>query len=318
MAGKKISDFFAFIAADRWRRLNFSLVFLILSLLPVKNYYTDIKIEFRPAPVNLVAVEFDPLPLYPINISGRPAPVLTAVSALAIDIDSKAIIYAKNPDQKLFPASTTKLMTALVALDYYQLEQVIEIKEVKRIGQIMGLQNKEKITFENLLYGLLVKSGNDSAYALAQSYPGGIEAFVQAMNEKAKVLHLEKTNFTNPAGLDYYNHLSTAHDLAVLATAAMENPIIKKIVNVKQAQVADTEEKIIHNLENVNRLLGKVEGLQGIKTGRTENAGECLISYTERDNKGVIIVILASRDRFGETEKLIDWIFNNYEWKKIE
>ena len=317
MVKEKLKEFFAFFRLHSQHRLNFCLVFIIFSLLPAKNYYTDLTINPGSPPVRFTNINLVPISAYPVNFTGKQVSGLTAASALVIDVPSKAIIFSKNPDSKLFPASTTKIMTALVALDYYQLSEIIEVKNVKRVGQLMGLEENEKITFENLLYGLLVKSGNDAAYSLAQNYSGGVEGFVKAMNGKSQQLHLNDTNFVNPAGLDVYGHLSTTHDLAILAAAAMENPVFRKIVAIKTIEVSDVSGKISHTLENVNQLLGRVEGLQGIKTGRTENAGECLIGYTERNGNQIITVILGSEDRFGETQKLTEWVFANHEWQEI-
>lgn len=310
-------DFQGFINRSRFGQINFWLIFLILLLLPMPLTYLDLEITPGRPVIRDLKIDFNEISSYPVNYIGQTAPWLSAVSALVIDVPSKTIIYAKNPDIQLLPASTTKIMTALVSLDYYQLSQILEVKNLKAEGQTMKLEEGEKLYVESLLYGLLVQSGNDAAEVLADNYSGGRENFIKAMNEKAKKLHLEKTNFINPTGIDEANHHTTVHDLAVLASEAMKNQIFSQIVATSEIEIMDTSGQKKHLLKNVNSLLGKVSGLQGIKTGWTESAGECLVAYTQRNNQKIITVILASQDRFGETTKLIDWVFGNFKWESI-
>ncbi len=314
---EKIQEFLAFLKQNKTHQFNFFCCCFLFCLVPVKNYYTDLVIAAQPPMVRSFPMDLGEISTYPVNITNQPAPQLTASAFLIIDVDSKAILSQKNPDQRLFPASITKLMTALVSLDHYQLDQVLEVKEVKKVGRLMGLEKGDKFTVENLLYGLLVQSGNEVAYVLAQNYPGGLEKFVEAMNQKAKELHLENTNFVNPAGLDTYDHLTTAHDLGVLSTEVIKNPILSQIVATKNITVTDVTAKKKYALENVNQLLGEVEGLKGIKTGWTGYADECLVSLIEREDKKIVVVVLGSQDRFGETKKLIDWVFTNFSWEAI-
>lgn len=255
----------------------------------------------------------------PTPVLGEKAsfPILSAQAALAVDLNSGVPLYEKNPDAPMFPASTTKIITALVSLDYYPLDMVLTVGRIKVDGQKMGLVEGEKIKVEDLLYGLLVYSANDAAEVLAQNFPGGRDLFVAAMNLKAKQLHLEKTHFTNPTGLDEEGHVSTAKDLVRVSISAMKNPTFAKMVGTKQKEVTDISGKIKHKLTNINQLLGKVDGVLGVKTGWTENARENLVTYIEKDGKKVMIVLLGSQDRFGETQELIDWIFENYKWEEV-
>ena len=258
------------------------------------------------------------LPLLPVLTGKSSFPILSAQAVMAIDMASGVTLYEKNPDGQLLPASTTKIVTALVALDYYPLNQVLKVDGIKIDGQKMHLVKGEKITVENLLYGLLVYSANDAAEVLAANFPGGKDEFVYTMNKKAQELHLSKSYFTNPSGLDGDGIGTTARDLAIISQSAMKNPFFRKIVSTKETVVTSTDGKIVHKLKNVNELLGKVDGVLGVKTGWTEAARENLVSYIERDGKYVMVVVLGSQDRFGETEELIEWIFGNYEWRKIE
>ncbi len=280
-------------------------------------------VKGKPLPVvNLKPIfgfkELLPTPApYPVNQKVSELPELTSHSIVILDEGSMATILERNFDLKVFPASTTKIMTALVALDNYPLDQLITIGEIKIDGNLIKLSFGEQITVENLLYGLLVGSGNDAAFVLAENYPQGTTSFVAAMNRRAQEMKLENTHFTNPIGLDEEGHYSTAKDLARLAIIAMKNPVFSRIVSTPAIVITDTSGKINHFLKNTNELVGKLEGVKGVKTGWTENAGECLITLTEREGKRIVIVILGSKDRFGETQKLIEWVFQNFTWQVI-
>ncbi len=257
---------------------------------------------------------FSPLPVLAKDAA---FPILSAQAVLALDADSGVALFEKNSESPVLPASTTKIITALVALDAYPLEEVITVGKVSVEGQKMRLIKGEKITVENLLYGLLVYSANDAAEVLAEDFPGGREAFINAMNEKAKELHLENTKFYNPTGLDGNGHVTTAKDLLRISKVAMQNPVFAQIVSTKEKTVKSEDERITHYLTNINELLGKVPGVMGIKTGWTENARENLVTYVERDNHKIYLAVLGSQDRFGETKELIDWIFAHYTWKEV-
>lgn len=247
---------------------------------------------------------------------GLAPPDLSAQGVFAQDTETGRVLFAKNQDAPFLPASTTKIATSLVALSYYQLEDVVDVKVGKIDGQIMGLKNGEKISARNLLYGLLVFSANDAGEVLAANYPGGRENFIAAMNQLAKNIGLENTNFKNPTGFDQYLHFSSARDLANLSVYAMRNPVFADIVRTREIEVAGNDGKITHKLTNINKLLGEVEGVIGVKTGWTLNAGEALVTLIERGETRIVVSMLGSQDRFGETKKLIDWIYSNYEWSR--
>jgi serine-type D-Ala-D-Ala carboxypeptidase (penicillin-binding protein 5/6) len=315
---QSIKAFLDFIKGHQKLAIKLALFFLLLTLIPSHNFYATLNIPSGRPVVRGEIIDLPEPGLYPINTTGIKPPQLSANSALIVDVPSKTFIFAKNPDFKLMPASTTKIMTALVALDHFRLDEVIEVKDLQKIGQTMELVAGEKITVKNLLYGLLVQSGNDAAYVFAQNYPGGLEAFVQKMNEKAQNLHLFDTYFTNPAGIEGNNHYTTSHDLAVLASFALENDVFSQIVATPEIEVYDISFQIRHQLKNINELVSVVPGVRGIKTGWTTNAGECLVSYVQRDKGEIITVVLNSQDRFGETTKLIDWVYDNFEWQTIQ
>jgi len=255
-------------------------------------------------------------PAYPKNSSGIEPPVLTARSVVIIDVDSGVELLQKDSKISTAPASTTKIMTALISLENYKLDHVLEVNGLKEIeGQKMKLVPNEKISVESLLYGLLVGSANDAALVLAENFPNGEEGFIWAMNQKAKELNLTGTHFTNPVGYDEEGHYSTASDLAKLAIFAMKNPEFSKIVGTEKMTIFDIEGKISHQLTNVNALVGKLDGVKGVKTGWTQQAGECLITFIERDRKRIVIAILGSQDRFVETQNLVNWVFTNFTWE---
>jgi len=247
-------------------------------------------------------------------------PVVSAQAAMAIDVTSGVTLYEKDPDESLLPASTTKILTALVAMDYYPDGEVLTVRRAPVDGQKMGLKIGEKIKVLDLLYGLLVYSANDAAEVLAQNYNGGREVFIAAMNLKAESLHLDHSYFTNPTGLDGGGNriVSSARDLIKISSVAMQNSRFAEIVKTKEITVKSLDGKIAHKLVNINELVGQVPGVLGIKTGWTENARENLITYIERDGHKVIIALLGSQDRFGETKELIDWIFKNYSWQEVK
>lgn len=303
----------------QWEKILFLVILGFFFLFyPGQNIITFFPKKETPQLFNLPFAVPTPAP-YPINRTGvTPGNDITATGIVIVDVDSNVTLYARNGDELLSPASTTKILTALIALENYNLDDVVTVKTVLNSGQIIGLVAGERITVENLLYGALIHSGNDAAYALAENYPGGVDSFIEEMNEKAKFLHLDKSHFTNPVGFDDPNHKMSPHDLARLGIVALTNKTLAKMVGIPQITVSDVTHTYFHPLKNVNQLLGKIPGVGGIKTGWTEEAGENLVTLVERDNHRVILVVLHSKDRFGETTKLIDWVFGNYQWEVIK
>ncbi|HET7099335.1 MAG TPA: D-alanyl-D-alanine carboxypeptidase family protein [Patescibacteria group bacterium] len=267
--------------------------------------------------INPVVIQAKTFPPVPVLGTESSFPTFSAQGVMATDLNSGISLYEKNTDALLLPASTTKIVTALVALDSYPLDAVLTVGKVRVDGQKMGLYQGEQMKVEDLLYGLLVYSANDSAMVLAENYPGGYDAFITAMNNKAKELSMNNSNFENPVGLDGANQITTAKDLVRVSEVAMRNPEFAKIVGTKTITVTDVSGKHHFYLKNINELLGKVPGVLGVKTGWTHNARENLVTYLERDGHKIMIVVLGSQDRFGETTELIDWIFNNYSWQEV-
>lgn len=252
---------------------------------------------------------------YPVQKENyQPPPDISAASVVVIDVKSGLALFEKNPQTKLLPASTTKLMTALVALEKCSLEQIVTVGEVEKEPTSMGLAPGDNISVRDLLYGLLVASGNDAAYTLAASCASSVAQFVKEMNFKARELGFRNTHFTNPAGFDDPAHYTTAQDLAKLARVAITNPTVAKIVSTKSTVVTDATGNKTYFLENINELLGEVEGIEGIKTGQTEGSQEVLVTQTTRNGHTIITVVLGSLDRFAESKSLIEWAFANHVW----
>lgn len=255
-----------------------------------------------------------------------PFPAISATSYEIYDRESRMEILGLNEHQQIATASLTKLLTAIVGLKNLKLDDVVEIGEPVINGSNMGLKAHEKIYFENLLWGLLLPSGNDAAYAIAQAAGAIIgnsddpkiseQTFITAMNNEAQFLNLFESHFANPAGLDEIDHsnFSTAFDLARLSDYAVRFPIIASIVQTPTATVFSTDRKIFHQLINTNDLLGKIQGVIGIKTGTTPASGQSIILNVNRNGHEVIFVILGSKDRDSDARQLIEWVFKNYRW----
>jgi D-alanyl-D-alanine carboxypeptidase (penicillin-binding protein 5/6) len=178
----------------------------------------------------------------------------------------------------------------------------------------MDLVAGEQMTFRSLLYGMMLNSGNDAAYTLANNYVGGLSNFIDQMNQRALQMGLKNTHFQNPAGFDNNQHYTSAADMAQIAKIFTQDALLAKIVATKSTSVLSFDKSHQHLLTNLNKLLGQ-DGVVGIKTGTTEASGENLVTLVERDGHRILIVVLNSRDRFSETKQIIDWIFANYTWK---
>lgn len=247
--------------------------------------------------------------------------LLTAKSAYVVDIDTDTVLFDRNSQRILLPASTTKLMTALVAYEVYDadLSQTILIPELPRIE---GLRYEyvvgQEFTVRSLIQAALIQSNNDAAYILAMQSPLGLEGFVEKMNLKAEELQLSSTYYENPAGFDAEGQRSTARDLVVLTKEFMKNDFLKTVVNTSQLIYTDVSGLSEYQIENTHQLLHTDSTVIGVKTGTTEGASQVLITQFDREGHNIVIVIMGSEDRYLETNLLIDWVFNSYQWVSIE
>jgi len=241
---------------------------------------------------------------------------ILAQAAIVVDKDSGVVIYAKNENLRFSPASTTKIMTALTALDYFKLTDILEVKRIANEGSILGLVRGEKMTFLDLLYAMLLPSANDAAFVIAQNYPGEEQGFIEKMNQKAKLLGLNNTHFQDPAGLLDQDDYTTPIELARLASVSLDNKIFSQIVSTKYRFISDINGINTYLLLNRNKLLG-VDGISGIKTGFTDEAGGVLVSSKAENGHALIIVVMKSEDRFGDTLKFASYLSLNLTYLSI-
>ena len=248
-------------------------------------------------------------------------PILNAKSAVIYDRTTGKIIWGKNENQKRAMASTTKIMTALVVLENIKITDTVAIskKAAGTGGSTLKIKTGDKITVNDLLYGLMLRSGNDAAVALAEYVGGSIEGFTTLMNKKAVEIGLKNTNFVTPHGLDNSDHYTTAYELALLTDYALKNDAFARIVNTKEVTI--NINGINRNIYNTNELLGYLQGVNGVKTGFTNNAGRCLVTSCTRNGNQIITVVLGcdtKKQRTSDTTKLIEYAFQNYTRVNIE
>lgn len=243
-------------------------------------------------------------------------PDINSRACVVIDRNTNTILYGKNEKQKRKMASTTKIMTATIIIENYNLDETIEVskKAAGTGGSRLGLKTGDKITVRDLLYGLMLRSGNDSAVALAEYAGGSIEGFAELMNKKASELGLTNTHFETPHGLDSDEHYTTAYELAILSNYALNNTTFTQIVRTKDYTI--TINGYPKQLSNTNELLGNLTGVYGIKTGFTNGANRCLVTACKRNNIDIICVVLGADTKKLRTQdsiKLINYIFDNFE-----
>lgn len=237
-----------------------------------------------------------------------------ASAEIAMELTTGTVLSESNADAKLPMASTTKIMTAIIIVEDCDLNEVLTVpKEAAGVeGSSIYLKAGEEIDVRDLLYGLMLRSGNDSAAALAIHHSGSIEKFVEIMNSRAKQIGAESTNFKNPSGLPDSEHYTTARDLCKIACYAMQNETFKEIVSTK------SHNGKYKSFVNKNKMLYKFEGANGVKTGYTVKAGRCLVSSAERDGMDVVCVVLNCYDMYERSAAILDGCLNGYKLVKID
>jgi len=289
-----------------------TIVFILLVLLALDIYIKKTIDKERIFPSSLIISNEVKFPVLKTEF----VPFISAQGAVIMDADSKTVLYAKNPQLRFSSASTTKIMTALTALDYFKPNDILTVKTAKSDGVVLGLKKGEKMTFENLLYALLLPSANDAALAISENYPGGQEAFVNKMNENAKKFNLFNTHYQDSAGLLDDGDYTTPVDLARLASVAIKNPEFVKVVSTKSKIITDVSGYDIYSLNNLNKLLG-INGVYGVKTGYTEEAGQVLVTSKLENGHTIILIVMLSEDRFLDTERLLNLVTNNISYLSI-
>ena len=291
---------------------NIICIVLVLSIFLSTYVFADDADEenLNPAELETLVVESGTKPTNEPNLNAK--------SAVIYDSITKQIIWGKNENDRRAMASTTKIMTAIVVIENSNLSDVVTIskKAAATGGSRLKINAGDKIKVNDLLYGLMLRSGNDVAVALAEHVSGNLTSFANLMNEKAKDLGLKNTHFITPHGLDDIQHYTTAYELALLTDYALSNETFAKIVNTKNITInINTSSRTINN---TNELLGYISGVNGVKTGFTNNAGRCLVASCARNNNKIITVVLGcdtKKQRTSDSINLIEYAFQNY--KKI-
>jgi D-alanyl-D-alanine carboxypeptidase (penicillin-binding protein 5/6) len=258
------------------------------------------------APENTMALRFQ---------NAAPSPAVTAASAVVIDADTGEVLWGKGEHERRAPASTTKIMTAILAAENAPLDQTVvsQTDGAAMVGSsVMGLRPGVQISMTDLLFGLMLPSGNDAALEIARAVDGDTGVFVERMNAKAAELDLVDTHFQNPHGLDADGHYSSAYDLAMLGAYSMRNDVFRRVVGALEwhLDVAAGD----YTLHNGNTLLVKSPGADGIKIGWTGNAGWTFVASVERNGRHLVATVLNSQDRDADAAALFDWAYGSHRW----
>ena len=253
------------------------------------------------------------------QITGSAGFSTSAQSAVVMERSSHRILFEQNGNAHLPMASTTKIVTALTVINHANLDDVVEVspKAVGIEGSSIYLRAGEHLTVRELLYGLMLRSGNDSAVALALHVAGSIEAFAEMMNETASKAGCVDSHFVNPHGLHDDNHYTSARDLATLTCVALENADFRQIVATKSVRISYEGMEYDRVLVNKNKLLSSFSDADGVKTGYTKKAGRCFVGSATRNGMQVVVVVLNCGPMFEETSDMLDVAFNNYNLKCV-
>jgi len=247
--------------------------------------------------------------------NAAPPPNVSAAAAVVIDADTGEVLWGKNEHERRSPASTTKIMTAILAAESAPLDEVVvsETDASRMTGSsVMGLRPGVHISMTDLLFGLMLPSGNDAALEIARAMDGDVSRFVERMNGKARELGMRDTNFQNPHGLDRREHYSTAYDLAVLGAYSMHNDVFRRVVGALEWHLAPQAGD--YTLYNGNTLLQKAPGADGIKIGWTNRAGWTFVASVVRNDRRLVVSVLNSADRDADAAALFDWAYASHDW----
>lgn len=240
---------------------------------------------------------------------------ITADAAVLMDVKTGDVLFSKQGHKRRPPASTTKIMTAILGLELGRPDEVVTVSEkAAAVGEsTIHLDPGEKITLYELITGALVRSGNDACVAIAEQIAGNEEGFLDLMNRKALLLGAQDTNFKNTNGLPRKDHYSTAYDLAVMARYGLQIPQFASITRQKETEIHFLEPDTFMDLRNTNKLLWNYPYADGVKTGTTTAAGKCLVASATKEGRQLLVVVLNAPDRFGDSKKLLEWGFENTE-----
>lgn len=259
------------------------------------------------------------LAFFSFSVSALSQDSISAKSAVVVDSESGEVLFQKNQSEKLSMASTTKIMTCILAVESGRLDETVDItaQMCGTEGTSIGLKSGSKITLRNLLYGLMLESGNDAADAVSIFIGQSKEHFAEMMNEKAKQIGMKNTNFVTPSGLDNEKHYTTAYDMAILGSYAVKNPEFLEICSSKSKRIDYVSPDITVTFSNHNRLLRSYDGALGIKTGFTKKSGRCLVSCAERNGIRLVAVTLKAPDDWNDHRKMLDFGFDCYRTESV-
>lgn len=288
----------------------FFFIVLIIFLLPLISFADEYS----------YSDDIEELEFSEVSTSSQEEPSTNSKHIVVIDRKTLSVLYEKSSNEKTAMASTTKIMTCILALENSNLNKIVTIskKAASVHGSTLGIKENMQLSMQDLIYGLMLRSGNDCAIAIAEEISGSVENFAILMNKKAKELNLENTNFVTPHGLDDPNHYTTAYELALLTNYALKNETFKNIVSCKNYTF--NFDGYPKSITNTNELLGNLSGVYGVKTGFTFDAGRCLVSSCKRDNLDIIVVVLGANTKKIRTQdsyNLINYIFNNFQYVNV-
>jgi len=281
-------------------------VALILTFLPTSFRFTKKN--------DLFTFKHPPQPV----VVNKNKPQLSTNFYILIDNETNQILVSENENTRIYPASTTKLVTALTALNIYPLEEVVTISKDYVDGKVMELKSGDKVTIKTLVAGLLIHSANDAAFSLASHYPQGITGFVDQMNLLTKKYGLKNTHFVNFDGLHSPDHYSTVYDLSQIARIAIQNSTLRNYVKIKSMELTDIYGQKVYKVLSTNELLGVLPEVEGLKTGWTPEASGSFIALLNIDGHYLISVVAQSEDRFNDTKILLNWAKENLTWRMYQ
>ena len=279
---------------------------LILTFLPTSFRFTKKN--------DLFTFKHPPQPV----VVNKNKPQLSTNFYILIDNETNQILVSENENTRIYPASTTKLVTALTALNIYPLEEVVTISKDYVDGKVMELKSGDKVTIKTLVAGLLIHSANDAAFSLASHYPQGITGFVDQMNLLTKKYGLKNTHFVNFDGLHSPDHYSTVYDLSQIARIAIQNSTLRNYVKIKSMELTDIYGQKVYKVLCTNELLGVLPEVEGLKTGWTPEASGSFIALLNIDGHYLISVVAQSEDRFNDTKILLNWAKKNLTWRMYQ
>ncbi|GAB6170285.1 D-alanyl-D-alanine carboxypeptidase family protein [Clostridium carnis] len=300
-----------------FKKLSVMILTILVSLQFQINYPKAFLLEDDYMDIDDEVIDLDNINISDVNnkVDLKTPLRVSARCAIAIDGSSKEVLWNQNGYEVVPMASTTKILTSLIAINYGNLDRKVTIsKNASSIrGSTVGYSAGEEITMRELLFGLMFRSGNDAAIAIAEDIGGSVEGFANIMNDFAKSIGIIDSHFESPHGLDSSKHYSSAYDLAILTSKGMESEVFREIVGEKV--ITKDKYNFTRDYQNINKILYRIPGANGVKTGYTGQAGKCLVSSVNYEGRNIIMVVLNCVDRWNQTEKIFNYVINTNTFK---